>query len=182
MGHVPGAEKGNFLIRGRGRPTVYGGRTSGNLSIRGPEVSLGSLRVGTIHVHAPTPHTPPLQAFLADFSQQTTRFSHLLAMVCFQSSPRALGCRIDGVCRTGDYPPPDLPREASRSRSAPEKSVQFGPDRALICECRGRGLPGGAGVCSRAATLKYFGLGERLGCILNLGHSFEAIEADLRIC
>ena len=42
MGHVPGAEKGNFLIRGRGRPTVYGGRTSGNLSIRGPEVSLGS--------------------------------------------------------------------------------------------------------------------------------------------
>ena len=28
MGHVPGAEKGNSLIRGRGRPTVYGGRTS----------------------------------------------------------------------------------------------------------------------------------------------------------
>ena len=45
MGHVPGAEKENFLIRGRGRPTVYGARTSGNLSIRGPAVSLGSLRV-----------------------------------------------------------------------------------------------------------------------------------------
>ena len=45
MGHVPGAEKGNFLIRGRGRPTVYGGRASGILSIRGPEVSLGSLWV-----------------------------------------------------------------------------------------------------------------------------------------
>ena len=27
MGHVLGAEKGNFLIRGRGRPTVCGGRT-----------------------------------------------------------------------------------------------------------------------------------------------------------
>ena len=26
MGHVPGAEKDFFLIRGRGRPTVYGGR------------------------------------------------------------------------------------------------------------------------------------------------------------
>ena len=24
-----------------------------------------------------------------------------------------------------------------------------------------------------------FGLGERLGCILNLGHSFDAIEAHL---
>ena len=45
MGHVPGAEKGIFLIRGRGRPTVYGGRASGILSIRGPEVSPGSLRV-----------------------------------------------------------------------------------------------------------------------------------------
>jgi len=35
-----------------------------------------------------------------------------------------------GVCGEGDYPLPDLPREASRSRSAPEKSVQFGPDGA----------------------------------------------------
>ncbi len=44
----------------------------------------------------------------------------------------ALGCRIDGVCGTGDYPLPDLPRGASRSRSTPEKSVQFGPDGAPI--------------------------------------------------
>ena len=130
MGHVLGAKKEFFLIRGRWRPTVYGGRTSGILSIRGPEVSLGSLRVGTIHVQSPTPHTPPLQSFLADFSQQTTRFSHLLAMVCFQGSPRALGCGIDGVCGAGAYPLPELPRETSRSRSAPEKSVQFGPDGA----------------------------------------------------
>ena len=27
-----------------------------------------------------------------------------------------------------------------------------------------------------------FGLGERLGCNLNLDHSFDAIEADLWIC
>ena len=33
MGHVPGAEKGNFLIRGRGRPTVNAGRAGGILSI-----------------------------------------------------------------------------------------------------------------------------------------------------
>ena len=71
MGHVPGAEKGIFLIRGRGRPMVHGGRTSGNLSIRGPEVSLGSPRVGTIHVQSPTPHAPPLPAYFGQFSQQS---------------------------------------------------------------------------------------------------------------
>ena len=128
MGHVMGAEKDFFLIRGRGRPTVYGGRTSGILSIPVKQVSLGSPRVGTIHVQAPTPHTPPLQSFLVDFSQQTTRFSHLLAKDCFQGSPRALGCRIDGVCGAGAYPLPDLPREASGSRATAEKSKQFGPD------------------------------------------------------
>ena len=119
-----GGRKGKFF---NSRPTVLrwsnGGRACGTLSIPAEEVSLGSPRAGTIHVHAPTPHTPPLQAFLADFSQQTTRFSHLLAMVCFQSSPRALGCCIDGVCGTVAYPLPDLPREASRSRSATTKSV-----------------------------------------------------------
>ena len=86
MVHILGAEKGNVLLRGRGRPTVYGGRACGILSIPAKQVSLGSPRVGTIHVQSPAPHAPPLQAFLADFSQQTTRFSHLLAKVCFQSS------------------------------------------------------------------------------------------------
>ena len=61
MGHVLGAEKGIFLIRGRGRPTVHGGRPCGILSISVKEVSLGSPRVGTIHVQRPTPHAPPLQ-------------------------------------------------------------------------------------------------------------------------
>ena len=27
-----------------------------------------------------------------------------------------------------------------------------------------------------------FGIGEQLGCILDLGYSFDAIEAYLRIC
>ena len=44
MGHVLGAEKGIFLIRGRGRPMVYGGRAGGILSIPAREVSLGSPR------------------------------------------------------------------------------------------------------------------------------------------
>ena len=55
---------------------VLGGRAGLILSIPVKQVSLGSPRVGTIHVQAPTPHAPALQAFLADFSQQTTRFSH----------------------------------------------------------------------------------------------------------
>ena len=44
MRHVLGAENGIFLIRGRGRPTVYGGHARLILSIPAPEVSLGSLR------------------------------------------------------------------------------------------------------------------------------------------
>ena len=44
---------------------------------------LWSPRVDTIHVQAPTPHTPPLQSFLVDFSQQTTGLAYL-AKVCFQ--------------------------------------------------------------------------------------------------
>ena len=74
MGHVLGAEKGFFLIRGRRPRHVHGGRAGGILSIPAKEVSLGSPRVGTIHVQAPTPHAPALQAFLADFSQQPTEF------------------------------------------------------------------------------------------------------------
>ena len=35
-----------------------------------------------------------------------------------------------------------------------------------------------ARVCSRAYS-EIFGLGERLGCILNLGHSFDVIGAYL---
>ena len=127
MGHFLGA-KNSFAVRRRPRP--QGGRACLILSIPANQVSLGSPRVGTIHVQSPTPHAPPLQAFLVDFSQQATEEKQLFAMVCFQGSRRALGCRIDGVCGTGDYPPTDLPREASRSRSTPEKSVQFGPDGA----------------------------------------------------
>ena len=130
MGHVPGAEKGIFLIRGRGRPTVHDGCAGGILSIPVPEVSLGSPRVGTVHVQAPAPHAPPLQAFLVDFSHRPRRFSSFSARSGFQGPPRALGCRIDGVCGTGDYPLPDLALDTSTGRSAREKIVLFGPDGA----------------------------------------------------
>ena len=72
MGHFLGAEKGIFLIRGHDATRAHGGHAGGILSIPARDVSLGSPRVGTIHVQSPTPHTPPLQSFLVDFSQQTT--------------------------------------------------------------------------------------------------------------
>ncbi len=73
MGHVLGAAKGIFF---NSRPTSRqgeGGRAGGILSIPAQEVSLGSPRVVIIHVQALTPYAPPLQAFLADFSQQTAQ-------------------------------------------------------------------------------------------------------------
>ncbi len=55
----------------------------------------------------------------------------LWTMICQRFRSRAL-CRAPStsVCGVGDYPTPDLSRRKSRSRSAPEKSVQFGPDGA----------------------------------------------------
>ena len=52
---------------------LHAGRAGGILSIPAKEVSLGSPRVDTIHVQAPTPQTPPLRAFSTEFSQQTTQ-------------------------------------------------------------------------------------------------------------
>ena len=71
MGHVLGVEK-EFFLNSRPRSAEgHGGRADGILSIPVKEVSLGSPRVGTIHVQAPTPHAPALQAFLTEISQQT---------------------------------------------------------------------------------------------------------------
>ena len=67
MGHVLGAEKLFFLIRGDAAALGHGSRAGLILSIPVEEVSLGSPRVGTIHVQSPTPLRPPLQAFLVDF-------------------------------------------------------------------------------------------------------------------
>ena len=64
MGHVLGAKKRNFLIRGAEATRPHASRAGLILSIPAKQVSLGSPRVGTIHVQSPTPHTPPLQSFL----------------------------------------------------------------------------------------------------------------------
>ena len=69
MGHFLGAETG-FYIAADGPPWANGGSAGGILSILAGEVSLGSPRVGTIHVQSPTPHAPALQSFLVDFSQK----------------------------------------------------------------------------------------------------------------
>ena len=87
-GHVLRAEKLNFLIRGRGRPTVHGARASGTLSIRGPEVSLGSLRVGIGRMQSPTPPTPPLPS-VHTYKQGPLRsiaLDHDLPKISIQSS------------------------------------------------------------------------------------------------
>ena len=58
-GTLPGGQK-NFFIRGRGRPTVFGGRAGAILSIRSPEVSRGSPMVGSRRAQSPTPHARAL--------------------------------------------------------------------------------------------------------------------------
>ena len=63
------------------------------------------------------------------------------------------------------------------SRRRRQSLVYFGKRVRLIRECRGR-YGGGAGMFPGRYS-GIFGLGERLGCILNLGHSFDAIEAYL---
>ena len=73
MGHVLGAGNFFFLIRGRPAAHGHGGRASGILSIPAKQVSRGAHRVGTIHVQAPTPHAPPLQAFLAEICWKRRR-------------------------------------------------------------------------------------------------------------
>ena len=62
MGHFLGAKKINFLIRGRGRPTVYGSRAGLILSILGPEVSPGSLGSVVDVRNCLTPRAPGLGA------------------------------------------------------------------------------------------------------------------------
>ena len=52
----------------------------------------------------------------------------------------------------------------------------------LIRECRGRCLPGGAAKSMFPGRYsEIFGLGERLGCILNLGHSYDAHSVSITL-
>ena len=55
-GTLPGGRNQYLIIRGDDGAMGHGGRAGLILSIAAREVSLGSLRVGTIHVQEPTPH------------------------------------------------------------------------------------------------------------------------------
>ena len=74
---ITGARKNNFLIRG----AQVVSRAGGMRSIRGPEVSLGSVRVGTRRAQSPTPHAPPLPA------SDTSTKMHLKLDASGRSSP-----------------------------------------------------------------------------------------------
>ena len=120
------------------RPTVrqgHGGRACGILSIRGPEVSLGSFRVDNIHVQAPTPHTPPLPAYFGQFSQQCGPLNHQLLGNGFQSSRLShrgrMRCRRLPTTRPTprDVQEPVYPRKKcviwTRWRPVPVKNVNY---------------------------------------------------------
>ena len=108
-----------YRVARGGATATTGGRAGLNPVNPGPKGLLGSPRVGTIHS-------------LWDRSEVGRRFKHFWSisqqlwtktlgiMVLLPCLTRARGRRIDGVCGTGDYPLPDLPRGA-RSRSATTK-------------------------------------------------------------
>ena len=88
MGHFLGAEKRIFLIRGDDAAMVHGGRAGGILSIPAKEVSLGSPRVGSIHVQSPTPHARRLPS-VHTYKQGPLRsiaLDHDLPKISIQSS------------------------------------------------------------------------------------------------
>ena len=102
MGHVLGAEKGIFLIRGRQAAQGEGGRAGLILSIPAGEVSLGSPMVGTIHVQTPTSYTLPLPAYFGQFSQPNNPVGDELLGNGFQSS-RAPQESVHAVQATTHY-------------------------------------------------------------------------------
>ena len=128
MGHVLGTEKGNFLIRGDdGAMSMAAAPVEScqSLSNRSPWGRLGSVLYTCKRLRCVRRR---FNHFWSISLSRPLALAIFRPRFCFQSSPRALGRRIDDVCGAGDHPPPDLPRETSTGRSAPEKSVQFGPD------------------------------------------------------
>ena len=85
--HLLGAKKINFLKSRYGRRR-HGGRVGGNLSIRGPEVSPKTPRVGSRHVQSPTPHAWALPS-VHTYKQGPLRsiaLDHDLPKISIQSS------------------------------------------------------------------------------------------------
>ena len=130
MGHFLGVEKRLFLIRGAEAAVTTGQPRRLNPVDPCPR-GLPGVGSGRYYTRARA-YTACAAASIifGRFLSAAHAFLAIFGQVCFQGSPRARGCCIDGVCGVGAYPQLDLPRDTSRSRSAPEKSVQFGPDGA----------------------------------------------------
>ena len=120
MGHLLGGEKIIFLIRDIDGPAMAAAPVE-SCQDRGPEVSLGSPRVGTRHVQSPTPHARALPA--SDTSAKMHLKPDVSNTKCQGFGSRALWrAPSTGVSGVGDYPTPDLSQRASGSRSTSEKS------------------------------------------------------------
>ena len=128
MGHFPGAEKNYSLIRDidGAAMTAASVKSCRFVVLRSPGGRLGSIldmgnrlrrMRGRFHrcIHISKVLCAPA----------------LWSMICQRFRSRALwGAPSSRACGVGVYPTPDLSQETSESRSAPEKSVQFGPDGA----------------------------------------------------
>ena len=123
IGRLLGGEKNNFLIRG----AEVVSRAGGMLSIRGPQVPLGSPRVGTRRAQSstlymrvmPPPHTN--EQVLGQTSGSSPNPS-TIGSTALWGAPSARACRV------GLHPPSDLPHSESESLPASPKSVLFGLD------------------------------------------------------
>ena len=87
IGRLLGGEKGNFFVR----CAEVVSRAGGMLSIRGPQVSLGSPRVGTRRVQSPIPHAPALGSYLPILLAVQTAEARF-ASVWRSRALRAIGC------------------------------------------------------------------------------------------
>jgi hypothetical protein len=121
MGHLLRGEKINFLIRGAEVVSCAGGI----LSIRGPEVSLGSLRVGNRHAQSPTPHTLAPGSYLPILL--AVQLFETRSVSVFNPELRELwNAQSTCTCGVGVYPPSNLTHGESESLPASQKSVLFG--------------------------------------------------------
>ena len=126
MGHFLGAEKEIFLSRDIDDATRAGASVESCRFVV-PEVSwsrLGSVLVACKRLRR-TRGRSHRWIHISTGPQHCADNYHDPPKFWIQSS---LGSPKLGACGIGDHPTPDLPRETSRSRSASEKSVPFGPD------------------------------------------------------
>ena len=129
-GQSAGGRKNYILNSRRSSRRCHKGGCAGESVNPAKQVSLGSPRVGTIHVQAPTPHAPPLQAFLADFALSRP-LKHESTWPWFASrAPRSTRLLQRWRMRRKRLPTTRPIPEGVQEPICPRKSVQFGPDGA----------------------------------------------------